>query len=185
MKHFVRWGLVLALFSACCVARADSIPFAFSFSLGGIHGFGTLVTTDQGEGAFHATSGSLNVTGGGVTGTYALGAGAPGYTYSPEGLIFFDNLLFPSRNPEFDGPGLLFLGSGFEVNLLGTGANSYGILFCSTTTRHCDRNQSFFGSDFSSKQISEPATLALLSLGLVALGWRTRRRPRQHAPTAS
>ncbi len=176
MKNFVRLGLVLALLSACCVARADSIPFAFSFSLGGVHGFGTLATSDQGDGSFLATSGSLNVIGGGVAGTYALGPGGPAYTYSPEGLVWFDNLLFPSSNPELDGPGLLFLGNGFEVNLLGTGANDYGIIFCSTATGHCDRNQSFFGSDFSSRQISEPATLALLLLGLMALGWPKGKR---------
>src|ERR1700728_666551 len=99
--------------------------FDFSFDISPDIGYGSLSTTDIGNGEFLATAGSLTVTGGLEVGTYALYPGGPGIVTSPSGLFLYDSVLYPSTIPAIDVDGLLFLGSGLEINIWGNSPNSY------------------------------------------------------------
>jgi len=99
--------------------------FDFSFDISPDIGYGSLSTTDIGNGEFLATAGSLTVTGGLEVGTYPLYPGGPGIVTSPSGFFLYDSVLYPSTNPAIDVDGLLFLGSGLEINIWGNGPDSY------------------------------------------------------------
>jgi len=73
--------------------------FDFSFDISPDIGYGSLSTTDIGNGEFLATAGSLSVTGGLEVGTYPLYPGGPGSITSPSGFFFYDSVLYPSTNP--------------------------------------------------------------------------------------
>lgn len=147
--------------------------FNFTFSIGPNTGFGSLDTLDNGGGSFHAISGSLTVTGGLDVGTYSLGAGGPAPTFSPSGAFIFDNLLYPSSNPALDAAGLLFIGSGLEINIFANGPNDY--VFASWDGSTYNVLDEDFQARFS-VTVPEPATLALLSLGLAGLGFSRRKQ---------
>jgi len=106
----------------------------FSFTIAPQTAFGSLNVTDQGGGKWLATAGSLTVTGGSDVGTYTLIPGGPGTTTSPLGSFTYDNLITPSANPALDTGGLLFGVTGKEINVWGTGANTYS--FYDSTARN-------------------------------------------------
>jgi hypothetical protein len=97
----------------------------FSFTISPETAYGSLNVTDQGGGKWLATAGSLTVTGGSDVGTYTLIPGGPGMVTSPTGCFTYDNLITPSANPALDIGGLLFGVAGKELNVWGTGANTY------------------------------------------------------------
>jgi hypothetical protein len=103
--------------------------FDFSFSIGPQTGYGSLNVSDQLNGQYLATAGSLTVGGTYDIGTYPLYPGGPSVFTSPSGQFIYDNLLFPaypSTNPSIDFDGLLFRNSsGFEVNIWGNGPSAY------------------------------------------------------------
>ena len=99
--------------------------FDFTFSIGPDTGYGSLNTTDIGNGQYFATAGSLTVTGGRDVGTYPLFPGGPAVTSSPSGFFIFNNVLYPSVDPGVDVDGLLFLGSGLEINIFSNGPSNY------------------------------------------------------------
>ena len=92
-------------------------------------GYGTLNTTDVGNGEFNATGGFLTVTGGADVGLYPLYPGGPGVVHSPSGFFVYDNDLFPSMDPLIDNVGgPLFISGGLEINLFAYGPDSYSFL---------------------------------------------------------
>jgi hypothetical protein len=99
--------------------------FDFAFENGTDAGNGSLNTTDDGDGLFLATAGTLTVTAGQDIGSYQMYPGGPAITTSPSGFFNYDNLLYPSVDPGIDLQGLLFIGSGLEINLFSNGADSY------------------------------------------------------------
>jgi hypothetical protein len=103
--------------------------YDFNFSINTQAGFGSLNTSDQGNGSFLATAGSLTVTGANDVGTYSLLPGGPGITTSPNTQFIFDNLIYPTYptvNPPIDVDGFLFANSsGFEINLWANSATQY------------------------------------------------------------
>lgn len=99
--------------------------FDYAFDISPEAGHGSLNTTDELNGKFLATAGSLTVTAGNDAGTYTLDAGGPKQTTSLLGSFLFDNLLFPTTNPPLDGSGLLFSNSSMEINIWGNSAGNY------------------------------------------------------------
>jgi len=99
--------------------------FDFAFTNGIDMGSGSLNTTDNGNGQFLATAGTLNVTAGQDVGSYPLYPGGPGVTSSPSGYFTYNNLLYPSVDPGIDLQGLLFIGSGLEINIFSEGVDDY------------------------------------------------------------
>jgi hypothetical protein len=99
--------------------------FDFAFTNGIDAGNGSLNTTDNGDGLFLATEGTLNVTAGQDVGSYQMYPGGPAATTSPSGFFTYDDLLYPSVDPGIDLQGLLFIGSGLEINLFSNGADDY------------------------------------------------------------
>jgi hypothetical protein len=99
--------------------------FDFAFTSGIDMGNGSLNTTDNGNGQFLATDGTLNVTAGRDVGSYPLYLGGPGTTPSPSGYFTYNNVLYPSVDPGIDLEGLLFIGSGLEINIFSNFADSY------------------------------------------------------------
>jgi hypothetical protein len=99
--------------------------FDFTFTNGIDMGSGSLNTTDNGDGQFLATAGTLKVTSGQDVGSYPLYPGGPGTTPSPSGYFTYNNLLYPSVDPGIDLEGILFIGSGLEINIFSNGADDY------------------------------------------------------------
>jgi hypothetical protein len=156
------------------VARADTL-FTFSFVTPTLdyEGSGTLTAVDLGSGAFGVEDGTLTMTTG-PTGTYQLYT-ANSYTptsdfLSPSGAFQYDNMFYPTFNPELDIWGLLFTGNGMEINIWGNSsytfdtyaAGSYGTM------------DNF--SEFVTAEVPEPATLSLVGLGLIGIAGAVRRR---------
>jgi len=106
--------------------------FDYTFSIGPTSpntvpdtGYGSLSTTDIGNGEVLAIAGNLTVTGGNDVGAYSFYPGGPGVTLSPLGAFDYDNVLYPSTDPELDVYGLLFTGNGLEVNIWGNSPDNY------------------------------------------------------------
>ena len=97
----------------------------YSFTIAGQTGFGSLTLSDLGGGDFLATAGTLTVTGGNGIGTYPLYPVGPATEASPSGAFEVDDIFLPSQNPVVDLEGLLFRGSGVEVNLWGNSTDNY------------------------------------------------------------
>jgi hypothetical protein len=97
----------------------------YSFIISTQTAYGSLNVTDLGGGSWLATSGNLTVTGGSDVGTYSLIPGGPGVTLSPLGSFDYNDVIYPSANPALDVDGLLFGDSVKEINVWGTGTNSY------------------------------------------------------------
>jgi hypothetical protein len=107
-------------------APSSSTVIDFSFTINVTEtAYGSVNVSDQGGGKWLATSGSLTVTGGSDVGTWTLIPGGPGMVNSPLGAFRYDNLITPAANPVLDTGGLLFGITGKELNVWGTGANTY------------------------------------------------------------
>jgi hypothetical protein len=117
------WSLSL---SASPPTSAFEPLFDYAFTILPETGYGSLNTTDVGNGEFLATGGNLTVTGGYDTGTYPLYPGGPGVLTSSMGAFYYDNLLYPpSVNPQIDLDGLLFNAPGMEINIWGNSPGNY------------------------------------------------------------
>jgi hypothetical protein len=104
--------------------------FNFSFTIGPDTGYGSLITTDIGNGAFLATAGTLTVTGGSSgydLGTYLLYPGGPGEVLSPTGFFLYDNIIYPSVVPWVDNGGLFFVCNEIEYNGYPLELNIYSV----------------------------------------------------------
>ena len=100
--------------------------FDYSFSILPETGYGSLNTTDAGNGYFLATGGTLTMNGGYDLGTYPVDPGGPGILTSPMGAFYYDNLLYPATaNPQIDVDGLLFNAAGMEINIWGNSPGNY------------------------------------------------------------
>jgi hypothetical protein len=108
------WSVPL---SASPLTSAFEPLFDFAFSIGPNTGYGSLNTTDIGNGEYLATGGTLTVTGGHDVGWYPLCPGGPAQTLSPGGAFLYDNVLYSSIDPGINNNGPLFIGNGLEINI--------------------------------------------------------------------
>jgi hypothetical protein len=107
---------------------AESFSFIAADFGSGTISYGLLQATDNGDGTFTATGGSLVVLTGPDVGTYALFPNPnspPAPFASPSGAFIADNVLYPGQDPSLDMYGLLFTGNGLEVNIWGNSPGSY------------------------------------------------------------
>lgn len=100
-------------------ARADD--FMFSFVGATVRAEGLVTAVSNGTGSLRAVAGSLNVSMGGAAGNYDLFLNANGDSpiISPSGFFIFDNQVNPSAGQQINWYGLLFTGSGAEINIWG------------------------------------------------------------------
>jgi hypothetical protein len=143
----------------------------FSLDLLGNDAIATLNGTALGGGEFWATSGTLNVTSGADAGTYSLFAGGPGVFNAVQGTSGYefqaDNVLYSGADPYLDEYGLLFAGGGTDINIWGNSADNYSFYSYNGSTFNVEAT----GTPTSvSLTVPEPGTLALLAMGLAALG---------------
>jgi len=139
-------SLLLALLLAPLAGHATDISLLFSYQdpNGTVSGDFNLTATAiaNDPGAFLATGGSLNLiapAADGIAGTYQIipNYSAPNAQYSPTGLFIYDDLVMPGSNPVVTNPGILAFGgssnglvpegSGAELNLFSSGANTYDL----------------------------------------------------------
>ena len=116
------WSVPL---SATPLTSAFEPLIDFAFTIGPDTGYGSLNTTDNGNGSFLATTGTLTVTGGPDVGSYPLYPGGPNQTGSPDGFFLYDNLFYPSTDPTINNNGPLFIGNGLEINIFSNGPDNY------------------------------------------------------------
>jgi hypothetical protein len=168
--------------------------FTFAFSDGlGDSGFGILnaVPSNLGDGSLLVQTGTLTVTSGPGSGTYALIPLVPLPSLSPSAYFIADNLLYPAGNaasgvfngyggyPTIGGSayldlyGLLFIGAPGEINIWGTGNDQYAF----DTNFGPGGTIGFSGGFTPSAAVPEPLSLTLLGTGVVGLAaYRWRRR---------
>jgi hypothetical protein len=120
-------ALTVALAVSSIAARADTFTFTATDSGSGTFSYGILGATNNGDGSFNANSGYLLVITGPIVGEYPLfpNPSPPTPFLSPSGAFSVDDQLFPSQDPVLDVFGLLFTGSGLEVNIWGTAPGTY------------------------------------------------------------
>jgi hypothetical protein len=183
-------GLAVGLFAAAATLWLDFTPmaqatpiddpmFTFSFvDLSGDAGSGSLDATIVSADEYHATSGSLTLTGIDFPGSYSLVSGGPGET-DIGAILTYDNDIYPSATDELDSNGLLF----GNANQLIDFSDVAGQLNF-TIYEHDGSGipiEAFYlpESDFSVTEVTpapEPATLTLFTSGLLGLAWIKRRR---------
>jgi hypothetical protein len=163
--------VTLALSATLCAASPQA--FLLTFDIGGNQGTASLLSNSLGGGQYWATSGTLNVTAGADVGTYSLFSGGPSTFSSPSGAFIADNVLYSPSDPVLDVYGLLFSGSGLEINIWGNSPGNYSFY-------------SWDGSGFnvaaagpstvSLQPVPEPASMLLLGNGLLILGGAIRKK---------
>lgn len=112
------WSVPL---SATPATAAYEPLFDFAYTIRLDTGYGSVSTTDIGNGEFLATSGFLTVTktgGGGPDGrSFPLEPGGPGITTNPVSGFTYDNTVYPSQVPLIDHNGFLFADSAFQIDV--------------------------------------------------------------------
>ena len=173
-------GLAAGLAASAIAASATAATFDFTFLAndGSENATGVLFATDNGDGTFTATGGTINLSGVfSDSGAAALlpDPSAPTFTFSPSGFFIFDDQVLPSQNPSITNDGLLFiLPNTHEVNLFSNGPSlpvpngSYQL--------YDNTGEYVYGAFSAAAAVPEPAAWALMTLGFGGLGAVLRRR---------
>jgi hypothetical protein len=165
----------IALFAATA-ANASQYEIDYTGQDGyQVHALLTLGNADNG--GYDVTAVSGTVTGGPLAGTIAgLVGGDPGpgtNHLSPNSTFFYDNIFYPTADPHFDAPGLLFSLVGAPTkdwNLWGTGPNAY-LLYADQPAYDPQS-----AGTLTVTAVPEPATWAMMLLGFMGVGFLAYRR---------
>lgn len=172
-------ALLGAVAALALSASASAASFLFTFSGdGGANGAsGTLEATDNGNGSFTATSGTITAFGPVASGSGALIANPNGtaVTVSPAGYFSYDDQLLPGQDPLTTNGGLLFNIGGFEINIYSNGPEKLYTIYSSSGA---NADGAFALSQVSTAAVPEPATwvMMLAGFGMVGAGLRSRKR---------
>lgn len=172
--------------------------FTYTFSIGPDMGTGSVMLTEVAPGEYLATSGTLTVTSSKDKGTYSLVALGPiqttgpckGVSMSAAAAFCYDDLVFPSSNPTLDYAGLLFSGSGLEINIFGNASNTpgnYEFMSYNGSYNVDDKSSAGTVNFTATPEPSAVSTLVLqgslfLLVGLVGFGFSRKRRKAQVQP---
>jgi len=119
----------LAIFPAVLVGQTADFTYTYTDTQG-LSASGTLTGTLLAPGEYDITSGTIDITSGGAvqgSGVLVSNPAAPGSSTTIVGntQYTYDDLLFPTSNPQLDIDGLLFDLNGVTVNIWGSGVSEY------------------------------------------------------------
>jgi hypothetical protein len=164
------------LLTTAVAAKADDFNFTYTSNDGIVTATGTLTGSLVG-GVYDITSGTIDVTGGPVTGDGTL-IGNPNFpgtatlhNFDGQGQDYiYDDALMPGLNPQLDGDGLVFAVDDTGINLWGDGVDTY-----SAFSNWGSLNDT---GDFSATlaPTPEPSSLILLGTGFLGVVGVIRRR---------
>jgi hypothetical protein len=122
-------AMALAIFPAVLVGQTADFTYTYTDTQG-LSASGTLTGTLLAPGEYDITSGTIDITSGGAvqgSGVLVSNPAAPGSSTTIVGntQYTYDDLLFPTSNPQLDIDGLLFDLNGVTVNIWGSGVSEY------------------------------------------------------------
>jgi PEP-CTERM motif len=185
MKKF--YSALFAIGAALAITPAtlaDTFDFTYSDSQG-LAATGTLTGSSIASGEYAITSGTIDITAGGVvqgSGTLYADPISPAVELSNNigGALetsfggtnmSFDDLLFVGSNPQLDDNGLIFIVDGVGISIWGNSANNYELW---------EGNWAFDdgGGGTFAASAPEPGSLLLLGTGLLGLALVAFRKAR-------
>lgn len=174
----------LALTGLFLAPLANAVPITINFNYSdpaGVSAVANLTATSLGGGNYLATSGTLTLSGGTglLNGSYSLVPGGPTVFYPPGFQV--DNVIYPASDPILDSLGLIgFKAGSTYLNIWGNAPGNYSLYTYNTDSGGYSYAYTFdvggqTGNSLTVKVPDGGATLGLLGVALVGMGWARRK----------